>query len=189
MRIPLVPDSLNKGRWNLKNLNDSEVEQLVHGKPVKGHVNGHAHVAEDVDFAMPIIRRYIKDFKIPVRRFNMNVSIANVDVTLEGASDSFKGIFVRDEEKELLIGTDGQWKDKSLDEGAKEYFFQHYQSITNPDDKLTKNYKRMKDNNLSFHKMFDEDVTDPVIATITGGKKIDGHHYLDLIDLKSWNKF
>ena len=79
MRIPLIPNYLAKQKWCdqpddlMSDLTDKEINDLIHGNEVRGNK------ADDIDFPMPLIRHYIKEFGIPVRRFNMNVAIAKME--------------------------------------------------------------------------------------------------------------
>ena len=173
MRLPLIPDALAKGKWDITSLDDQEIKDLVHGKVVNGHA------AEDTDFPMPLIRHYIKELGVPARRFNMNVAVAKVDVHFDNIQ--FKDTFVR--QNGQLMGTSA-YQGQSLDDSVVSFLWGLNHATIN--EWLRANDVRKGGNHL--HDIFERDVTEPAVAGLINtqcAKK----NYLDLIDIESWSKF
>ena len=154
-----------------------QINNLVHGEAVSGHI------AEDTDFPMPLVRHYIKELGIPARRFNMNITIAQVDVQLQGQDQPrFKATFVRQDG--VLKGTEGNYEGKSLDDSVVEFLAE------SQDEEIT---AWMKENGVAvggknLHDIFERDVSAPAINLLVGGKR-HAEEYLDLIKLNHWNDF
>jgi len=186
MRLPLIPDILAKDKWNIAELSDDQINDLVHGKEVSNQK------AKDADFPMPLMRHYIKELNVPVRRFNMNVAVANVKVLLPKSTDKesnirwFEQTFVRDEEKACLVGTTDEYKGISLDDAIIQ-FLQEDQEMR---DWMVRRGVRVGDKGKNLHDVFDEDLTHKAARSLTG-KKIDNSldNYLSWITNETWSQF
>jgi len=171
MRLPLIPDALAQGKWDMTALSDSEINELIHGKVVNGHA------AEDKDFPMPLIRHYIKELGVPARRFNMNIAMAHVKVHLDDLL--FEDTFVR--QSGQLVGTDA-YKGKTLDDSVVTFL------RGSKDAAISKWLEENVTTGLDLVDVFEQDVTTPVIKDLTGSNA-EAKNYLDLIDINSWSKF
>ena len=183
MRLPLIPDVLAKGKWDMAKLTDVQINDLIHGKEVTNHI------ADDTDFPMPLMRHYVKELNVPVRRFNMNVAVAKVEVELMSGTGTetrkFEQIFVRDEENGCLTGTSAEYAGISLDDSAIMFL--------QDDDQINEWMieRGVGVGGPNLHDIFDEDLTREAAKTLTG-KTTENYPkdtYLSLITIETWENF
>lgn len=187
MRLPLIPEGFAKEAlaksW-LKSLSDKPISSL-NDEDINSLV--HADVVSDTYFPMPLVRHYIKELGIPVRRFNMNVSVAHIDqVQITGNQNyPLTAYFVRKDDK--LVNIEDQ--SKSLDDAAWQ-FLEAYQG--EGQSEIQDWMKSQKHQNLNC--IFHEDVTELVIFTLTKLTPLEvlllnKDNFLDAINHESWDAY